>query len=203
MAQASQRAAGSGRHLSINIPNVVTIGRVILVPVIFWLLVSGNTKLAFYAFVCAGVSDAVDGYLAKRFHLQTQLGALLDPLADKLLIVSIYVALGVAAKLPSWLVIAVVSRDILIVTGVVLAWMFGQAVHIKPLGVSKANTASQILLAATVLADEGFGLGLDQARTALVWITGTLTILSLAAYLRQWLGLMSGEATAQDDGAGR
>jgi cardiolipin synthase (CMP-forming) len=203
MTQAAQRAAGSGRQLSMSIPNVVTIGRVILVPVIFWLLVSGNTKLAFYAFVCAGISDAIDGFLAKRFHLQTELGALLDPLADKLLIVSIYVALGVAGNLPSWLVIAVVSRDILIVTGVVLAWMFGQAVRIKPLAVSKANTASQLLLASLVLADEGFGLGLDQPRTVLVWITGMLTLLSLAAYLRQWLALMSGGQGARDDAASR
>jgi cardiolipin synthase (CMP-forming) len=203
MTQAAQRAAGSGRQLSMSIPNVVTIGRVILVPVIFWLLVSGNTKLAFYAFVCAGISDAIDGFLAKRFHLQTELGALLDPLADKLLIVSIYVALGVAGNLPSWLVIAVVSRDILIVTGVVLAWLFGQAVRIKPLAVSKANTASQLLLASLVLADEGFGLGLDQPRTVLVWITGMLTLLSLAAYLRQWLALMSGGQGARHDAASR
>ena len=186
--------------MSINIPNVITLGRVILVPVIFWLLVSGNTKAAFFAFICAGISDAVDGFLAKRFHLQTELGAHLDPLADKLLIVSIYVALGVAAKLPSWLVIAVVSRDILIVLGVVLAWMLGHAVRIKPIGISRVNTVAQIVLAGFVLADEGFALGLDVLRSLLVWITGMLTLLSLAAYLKAWLALMGGDA-AQPRGA--
>ncbi len=185
--------------MSLNLPNVVTLGRIILVPVIFWLLINGNTKLAFAAFVCAGISDAVDGYLAKRFKLQTELGAYLDPLADKLLIVSIFVALGVAAKLPSWLVIAVVSRDILIVVGVLLAWLMGQPLAMRPRGISKANTAAQLILAATVLADEGFNLGAGTLRTALVWITGILTMLSLAAYLGDWLRHMNGSPPGTDD----
>jgi cardiolipin synthase (CMP-forming) len=159
------------RHL--NIPNLITLGRVILVPVVFWLLVSGQTQLAFFAFVLAGVSDAVDGFIAKRFGLSTELGAYLDPLADKL-------------------VIAVVSRDILIVLGVMLAWLLEQPIRISPLIVSKANTVAQIVLAATVLADDGFGLGLETLRIVLVWITGVLTIASLAAYLRAWLRHMSG-----------
>ena len=183
-----------------NIPNVITLGRVILVPVIFWLLVSGNTKAAFIAFVCAGISDAVDGYLAKRFKLQTELGAYLDPMADKLLITSVYIALGVAAKLPSWLVIAVVSRDILIVVAVLLAWVVDKPLKIKPLAVSKANTLSQIILAALVLADEGFNLGLGTVREAMVWITGTLTVLSLAFYLRAWLAHISGSEPGEETG---
>lgn len=180
----------------VSLPNVITVGRVILIPVIFWLLVSAKTQAAFLLFVLAGLSDAVDGWLAKRWNLQTELGAYLDPLADKLLIVSIYVALGVAGELPSWLVIAVVFRDILIVLGVALTWVIGRPVHIQPLLISKANTASQLLLAATVLADEGFGLGLDTLRWALVWITGALTALSLAAYAYSWLAHVAGEADA-------
>lgn len=175
-----------------SLPNFITLGRIILVPIIFWLLVTGNTRAAFLLFVVAGASDAVDGYLAKRFGLQTELGAYLDPLADKLLIVSIYVALGVLKALPSWLVIAVVSRDILIVVAVLLAGVLGRPLRIKPHAVSKANTAAQIVLAATVLAAEGFSLGLDDFRLALVWITGTLTLLSLAVYLRAWLRHMAG-----------
>jgi cardiolipin synthase len=175
----------------LNIPNIITLGRVILVPVVFWLLVSGQTELAFFVFVFAGVSDGVDGFLAKRFGWETELGAYLDPLADKLLIVSIFVALGVRGALPSWLVIAVVSRDILIVIAVVLSWLLDHPVRISPLKVSKANTLAQIVLAATVLADEGFGLGLAGPRLALVWLTGALTIASLAAYLHAWLRHMS------------
>ena len=176
----------------LNIPNLITLGRVILVPVVFWLLVSGQTELAFFAFVLAGVSDAVDGFIAKRFCLSTELGAYLDPLADKLLLVSIFVALGVMGALPSWLVIAVVSRDILIVVGVMLSWLLDRPITIRPLAVSKANTLAQILLAATVLADDGFGLGLEMPRIALVWVVGVLTVASLSAYLRAWLRHMSG-----------
>ncbi len=158
-----------------------------MIPIIFWLLVSGQTRGAFLLFVLAGVTDAVDGWMAKRWDMKTELGAYLDPMADKLLIVSIYVALGVAAQLPSWLVIAVVSRDILIVLGVVLAWIIDQPVAIQPHVVSKANTASQLLLAALVLADEGFDLDLDWLRWLLIWVTAVLTASSLAVYVRAWV----------------
>ncbi len=89
-------------------------------------------------------------------------------------------------ELPLWLVIAVVSRDILIVAAVLLAWLLDQPVRIKPLAVSKANTLAQIVLAATVLADEPSAWASTRPRVVLVWITGALTLLSLAAYLRAW-----------------
>lgn len=176
----------------INVPNFITLARVLSVPVIFWLLVNGNSRIAFFVFLCAGISDAVDGYLAKRFNWTTELGAYLDPLADKLLIVSIYIALGVSRELPLWLVIAVVSRDILILLAVLVSWLMDHPVRIKPLAVSKINTAAQLVLAATVLADGGFGLGLATTRLVLVWVTGALTILSLVAYLKAWLLHMAG-----------
>ncbi|RTL72117.1 MAG: CDP-alcohol phosphatidyltransferase family protein [Hyphomicrobiales bacterium] len=178
--------------LKLNIPNFITIARVMSVPVIFWLLVTGETRTAFFVFVAAGASDALDGYLAKRFSWQTELGAILDPMADKLLLVSLFIALGVAKELPLWLVIAVVSRDILIVLAVMVSWVMSQPVAIKPLVISKINTLFQIVLVATVLADAAFGLGLGMVRSALVWITGTLTLLSLAAYLRGWFTHMTG-----------
>lgn len=182
--------------MSLNLANSVTLGRVFLIPVIFWLMISGHMQWAAVTFVVAGASDAVDGYLAKNFDQQTTLGAYLDPMADKLLIVSVYIALGTAGHLPLWLVIGVVSRDILIVLGVLLLRVVGQPLTIRPLIVSKANTAAQIVLAATVLGDEGFGLGLGWVRTALVWITGILTLLSLAGYIKEWLRLMSGDGAA-------
>jgi cardiolipin synthase len=188
--------------LNINIPNFITLGRVIAVPFIFWLLLTDQSKPAFFVFVAAGVSDAVDGYLAKTFDWKTELGAYLDPLADKLLIVSIYIALGVRAEIPLWLVIAVVSRDILILMAILLSWLLGQPIAIRPIAVSKINTAAQIVLAATVLADEAFGLGLDAmgVRVLLVWITGVLTVLSLAAYLKAWLMHMTGYDSGASDG---
>jgi cardiolipin synthase len=185
---------------SVSLPNIITLGRVILVPIIFWLLVTGNSQAAFYLVVIAGLSDAVDGFLAKRFGLETGLGAYLDPLADKLLIVSLYIALGVSKALPLWLVVAVVSRDILIVAAVLISGVFGQPLQMKPLTISKANTVAQIVLAATVLAAEGFALQIDGIRAALVWITGTLTVLSLAIYLKTWLRHMAGYEPGASDG---
>jgi cardiolipin synthase len=181
----------SSKVLTVSLPNIITTGRVILVPVIFWLLVTGQSQLAFYTFLVAALSDAVDGYLANRFDWKTELGSYLDPIADKLLVVSIFVAFGVSGALPSWLVIAVVSRDILIVAGVVLAWLMHRPFQMKPLGVSKANTAALVVLVAVVLADQAFSLGLDTLKILLIGLTGALTFASLAAYLDLWLRHMS------------
>lgn len=193
--------------MNINLPNFITLGRVIAVPVVFWLLLADRPMAAFVVFVAAGISDAVDGWLAKRFGLQTELGAYLDPLADKLLIVSIYIALGVRGEIPLWLVLAVVSRDVLILAAVMLSWIMDHPVVIRPLAVSKANTVAQIVLAALVLADEAFKFGLDGPRLVAVWMTGILTLLSLAAYLKAWLEHMAQpalpKAPRQDVGSGR
>jgi cardiolipin synthase (CMP-forming) len=167
-------------------------GRVISVPVIFWLLLNDRPQIAFFAFLAAGVSDAVDGYLAKRFKWTSELGAYLDPLADKILILSIYIALAVSAQIPLWLVIAVVSRDIVILLAVLLSWLVDRPFVIKPLTVSKINTAAQLILATTVLGDNAFGLGLGMTREVLVWATGVSTALSFAAYLRLWVRHMTG-----------
>ncbi len=179
---------------SFNIPNCITLGRVLTVPFVFWLLLSGRYQTAFFIFVLAGLSDAVDGWLAKRYNWQTELGAYLDPLADKLLVVCIFVAMGWQGELPSWLVIAVVSRDLLIITGVMLAWVLDQPVNIRPLVVSKANTFAQLLLASVVLADTGFALGLGTLRLVLVWVTLALTLASLWAYTVIWLRHMTGDS---------
>ena len=170
-----------------NIPNVITVFRIFLVPVVIWLIIDEDMKLAFAAFLLAGLSDALDGFLAKRYDMQTELGAYLDPIADKVLLVSIYIVLGFASHLPAWLVIAVVSRDILIVGAFLLSWMLGRHVEVQPLFISKANTTGQIILAALVLGDLGFALGLGDLTNIVVWITGILTIMSAAAYLVNWL----------------
>lgn len=174
-----------------SIPNLITLGRVILVPIVFWLLVTGQLQAAFLVFVIAGISDAVDGFLAKRYKWETELGAYLDPIADKLLIVCIFIALGVTARLPSWLVIIVVSRDVLIVIAIVLSWLLNHPTPMKPLAVSKLNTVAQIVLASVVLADEAFGLRLKGPVLVLVWLTAALTLASLVAYLRIWLRHMT------------
>ena len=174
-----------------SLPNLITLARLILVPVIIWLLLVGHTHTAFLAFVVAGISDAADGFIAKRFNMETELGAYLDPIADKMLIVCIFVTLGLQGHLPVWLVIAVVSRDVLIVMAVMLSSLVGHPVKIKPLVISKANTVAQIMLAALVLADEGYHLKLDAVRVVLIWVTATLTFASTVSYLDSWLRHMS------------
>ena len=187
----AERVITSESSSALNIPNIITLGRALLVPVVFWLMLKGHFQAAFFLFVLAGVSDAVDGYLAKRFHWETELGASRDPLADKLLVACVFIAMGWLGELPSWLVIAVVTRDVLIIIAVMLAWLLGRPLRIKPLVVSKANTVAQLVLAATVLADTGFQLGLGWVRDALVMITALLTLASLGAYMRAWLSHMN------------
>jgi cardiolipin synthase len=183
----------------VHIPNLITLGRVFLVPVVVWLIINGRPLEAFLLFLVAGLSDAVDGYIAKRFGWQSELGAYLDPLADKLLLVSIFIALGIRGALPSWIVIAMVSRDLLIVAGVLLAWVLDRPVVVKPYKISKLNTVAQIALASLVLADEAFHWHLDTLRTVLMLLTAALTFASLSAYLKDWLRHLAGYDTAFGD----
>ena len=171
---------------------MITILRFVLVPgVVYWLM-TGRMELAFGGFVVAGISDGVDGFVARHFNQRSKLGAYLDPMADKLLLVSVFVVLGIMGELPLWLVIAAVSRDGLIVIAVLLSTIMAHPVEMKPLLVSKANTAVQIVLAAAVLAELAFAVEFGPARPALIIISGLLTMASAAAYLVGWLRHMNG-----------
>jgi cardiolipin synthase len=180
--------------IALSIPNLITLGRILLVPVVVWAIASGAMWIAFVLFLAAGVSDAVDGYLAKRFNMTSVLGAYLDPLADKALIVSIYLALSVNHLIPRWLVILVVSRDILIVGGIILAWVIGNPLKIRPLLVSKLTTVAQILFACVVLGSLGFNVKLDMIELLLMGLVGILTLLSVAAYVTEWIRHMNSTA---------
>jgi cardiolipin synthase (CMP-forming) len=162
-----------------------------MVPIVVWAITSGGMRIAFIVFLVAGISDGVDGFLAKRFHMRSELGALLDPLADKALIVSIYVSLGIAGALPISLVILVVSRDIMIVSAFMLSWLVGKPMPVRPLPVSKANTLAQIVLAALVLAERGFGFDLDLVSKVMIAMVAVLTLLSVAFYLAEWMRHMN------------
>lgn len=148
----------------LNIPNGITVFRIFLVPVVVWLIIADQMQWAFFTFFLAGLTDALDGYMAKKFGWQTELGAYLDPLADKALLVSIYIVLGLSGHLPVWLVIAVVSRDLLIVGAILLSWMLERPVKLRPLFLSKVNTVFQIVLAALVLGDLGLDWGSASSR---------------------------------------
>jgi len=175
----------------LSIPNLITLGRILLVPIVVWAIYSGAMWIAFVLFLAAGVSDAVDGFLAKRFRMTTELGAYLDPLADKALIVSIYITLGVKEVIPVWLVILVVSRDIMIVGAVMLSWLIGSPVMMKPLLVSKLNTVAQIVFACVVLGSLGFDIEAKTLTLVLMVLVAALTLLSVAAYVREWVRHMN------------
>jgi cardiolipin synthase len=171
----------------VNVPNLITLGRILAVPIMIWAIASNQMLVAFAVFLVAGLSDAIDGYLAKRLGMASELGAYLDPLADKTLLVSTYVALGISGVLPRWLVILVVSRDVMIVGAVMLSWLVGKPVAVKPLAVSKWNTFAQILLAALVLGSLGLDLDLRLTLPALVAAVAVLTLLSAAFYVIEWV----------------
>jgi cardiolipin synthase len=175
----------------LSIPNLITIARILLVPIVVWAIGSGEMLVAFLLFLAAGVSDAVDGFIAKRFNMTTEIGAYLDPLADKALIMSIYVALGITEVIPRWLVILVVSRDIMIIGGVLLSWLVGNPVTVKPLLVSKLNTVAQIAFACLVLGALGLGFDARVGEMLLMGLVAVLTLLSVAFYVRDWVRHMS------------
>lgn len=180
----------------VTIPNLISVFRLLIVPVIVWLIIIHDLRAAFWLFVLAGFSDFADGLIARLTRSASELGAYLDPIADKALMVTIYVCLAIVGELPSWLVIMVVSRDILIIGAVLLSWTMNRPVRIRPLFVSKANTAAQIILAAMVLGASAFAVDLGGARLLAVMITAMLTVVSTAAYLVEWLRHMSAEHPA-------
>ena len=174
-----------------SIPNVITLGRIMLVPIIVWAIVSSQMEAAFAFFLIAGISDAVDGFLAKRFNMTSELGALLDPLADKALLVSIYMALGIWGAIPRWIVILVVSRDFMIVAAVMVSWLFDKPVAMKPSMWSKLNTVAQVALAALVLASLGFNFSPKPYDLILMGLVTIFTLSSVSLYLVEWIRHMS------------
>ena len=180
------------RH-RVSVANLVTLARLLSVPLAIWLVLDDRMTFAFWLFVAAGLSDAVDGFIAKRFDQRSRLGALLDPVADKVLLMSMFVTLGIADRLPDWLVILVVFRDVLIIGGFLLAASVAHPIATKPLAVSKLNTALQIALVAVVLGRLGLGLPDFGAVAVLSYAVALTTVLSGGGYLVRWMRGSAGE----------
>jgi cardiolipin synthase len=176
----------------ITVPNLISLGRLVLVPTILWMIIDGHFVGAFIVFVVAGVSDAVDGFIARSFNLRSRLGAYLDPIADKMLLVSIYLALVILGQIPVWLATIVICRDLFIVGGVILSAVLDRPIEVRPLAISKVNTTAQIVFAAAVLADLAFaGVHLQGFRDVMVWVVGVLTVGSAFAYFVDWVRHMT------------
>jgi cardiolipin synthase len=172
---------------TISIPNILTLLRILLTPLFIILLLRRLYPQGLLVFVLAGVSDALDGFIARYFDQRTQLGAYLDPLADKLLLVSAFVCLGVLEVLPAWLAVIVITRDILIVLGIAILTITEKPYEVQPSFISKCTTAAQLATVAVILLHQSFGR-LSIALTPLYWLVAGLTILSGLHYI--YLGMV-------------
>ncbi|HJP26408.1 MAG: CDP-alcohol phosphatidyltransferase [Acidiferrobacteraceae bacterium] len=176
-----------------QIPNFLTLLRIVAVPVMVLLLREEAYDLTFYLFVLAGITDGLDGFIAKRFGFETRLGAILDPLADKLLLVTAFVMLANQEHLPFWLPVVVVFRDLLIVSGYLIVQVLQETVQIKPTGISKVNTFLQISLIGAVLVDQAGWLALDQGIDILILTVLVTTVTSGLHYIWVWGFSLNGD----------
>ncbi|MCK4534492.1 MAG: CDP-diacylglycerol--glycerol-3-phosphate 3-phosphatidyltransferase [Syntrophobacterales bacterium] len=167
-----------------NIPNTLTLIRIILVPVFVILLMQGSFSYALLVFVVAGVTDGLDGFLARILKQQTVLGSYLDPLADKALIITAFVALSIMDIIPGWLAVIVISRDCIILLGVSVLSLMSVSFEIRPAYVSKATTALQLLTVFLVLLSMFIpGYINDMMIVTLFWITAFFTVVSGLNYI--------------------
>jgi len=169
-----------------DIPNLITVGRILLVPPIAWVLIQQHFLLALTLFFVAGVSDAADGFLAKYYGWTSRLGALLDPLADKFLLVTSYLALTWIGLLPLWLLVLVVVRDVVIVSGAVVYNFHIERLEAEPTLISKLNTLLQILLVLLVIVHQATGWGDSGWIEMLIYAVAITVVWSGIDYVITW-----------------
>lgn len=169
-----------------HIPNLITGLRILLVAPFLWALLEEHYSVALVLFVIAGVSDALDGFLAKYFGWTSELGGLLDPIADKLLLMGAILALGWLNELPGWLVALVILRDLAIVGGAVSYHLLIEHLETAPLMISKLNTLVQLMLVCAVIVHYGMIPLPEALLTGLIVLTALTTVWSGAAYIWQW-----------------
>ncbi len=170
------------RHL----PNIISVARIVLVGPIVWSLLNERFTLAIWLFLAAGASDGLDGFLAKRFDWRSRLGGILDALADKFLLVSTFVCLWWLGLFPWWLVLSILARDLVIVTGATVYNFRIEAVQPEPSLISKLNTFLQIALAAVGVVELGLGGIPAWVIEGLVWAVMLTVLLSGIGYVREW-----------------
>ncbi len=165
-----------------NIPNYITLVRIVLIPIFIDLMIYGYYQSALVVFVAACVTDALDGLIARIFNSMTELGALLDPIADKLLILSAFVTLVLLGMLPVWIVIIVVSREVILVLGSLVIYLLGHELKGRPSIIGKATTVLQLLVVTLSLALKTFGYEMSWMQ-ALYWTTAAFTLVSGGQYV--------------------
>ncbi|MCF8142456.1 MAG: CDP-alcohol phosphatidyltransferase family protein [Deltaproteobacteria bacterium] len=180
-----------------TIPNLITTLRIILVPIFIIYLINERFLEALTVFVLAGLSDGIDGLLARLLNQKSRLGAFLDPLADKFLLIAAFVVLAFRGFIPAWLAVTVITRDILILLGVLILFLTKQNIVIHPSIVSKITTCLQLGTVFLVLAGNHFHL-FSKAIPIIYVVTGVLTIASGLHYMRSWFQMM-GEGSPDND----
>ncbi len=168
---------------TMNIPNIVSITRILITPFFVILLIKKMFFFALLVFALAGISDALDGLLARYFNQHTILGSYLDPLADKLLLTSAFVSLAILKVVPGWLTVIVITRDVLIFLGIAMIAIMGKKIAIKPSLVSKCTTVVQLLTIFLILLDNQFAIREWVILWPFYWVTAFLTITSGLHYI--------------------
>ncbi|MFH1243737.1 MAG: CDP-alcohol phosphatidyltransferase family protein [Pseudomonadota bacterium] len=172
-------------QITMTIPNLITSLRIILAPIFVIYLINDRFLPALLVFVLAGLSDGADGLVARLFDQKSKLGSYLDPLADKILLVTAFVVLAARGFIPSWLTVVVISRDILILLGVLILFLNRQDFTIRPSILSKVTTCLQLGTVFMVLLRNYFPIS-SQLGIYLFWVTGLLTVSSGLHYMRYW-----------------
>jgi len=165
-----------------NLPNILTLTRVLMIPFFVIFIMNKHFEWALITFVIAGVTDGIDGLIARITHQRTELGAYLDPIADKLLLFSAFITLAIVEIIPSWLVVIVITRDVIIVLGFLVMLLTGYHPKINPSLLSKMTTAFQIITIALALLN-GYYPSFKELSVIAVYGTAVLTILSGAHYI--------------------
>lgn len=188
----SEKAAGLYRRrvsgVPMNIPNAITLLRVVLIPFYIDLMIYDYYGQALVVFLAACVTDALDGLIARLTKTQTELGAFLDPMADKLLIISAFVTLVLIGRLPVWLVIIVVSRDVILVLGSIALYLMGHKLVIKPSLIGKTTTVLQLSVVSLMMILINYGTGWSLL-LPLFWVTAAVTIVSGVQYVMRGMKL--------------
>jgi cardiolipin synthase len=179
-----------------TVPNLITTIRIILAPIFIIYLLNDQFLEALYVFVIAGISDGADGLVARVFNQKSRLGAFLDPLADKILLVAAFVVLAVQDHIPSWLAVIVITRDLLILLGVLILFLYRGHLKIRPSMLSKITTCLQLGAVFLVLIRNHFHL-FSEYIFLIYWATGIMTIVSGLHYMRSWF-LIIGEESTED-----
>ncbi len=185
----------SWKSSDMTVPNLITTVRIILAPIFVIYLINDQLLNGLIVLLISGVSDGVDGLVARVFNQKSRLGTYLDPLADKIILVSAFVALTTRGFLPSWLTVMVISRDIMILVGVIVLFLNDLQFHIKPSVSSKITTVFQFVTVIAVLS-RGFIGPVSGYLIYLFYATAILTIISFLQYMYQWFRIIG------DDQAG-